>query len=115
MITSCTTTASSGFFRSFKPSRAVPVTRAQANNRCNATTLTRPVIWRADRLGRSIKLMDVSSPDKLFAADDGNFGQPHSLGGCHQMGKQLVFRVLVRTDMNFRLQIHFGGGLQVEL
>ena len=109
MITSCTTTASSGFFRSFKPSRAVPATKAQPRITCKIATLTRPVTWRADRLGRSIKLMDVGSPDELFAADDGNFRQPHPLGGGHQVGKQLVLGVFVRPDMNFRRQIHFGG------
>jgi len=87
MITSCTTTASSGFFRSFKPSRAVPATKAQPRITCRIATLTKPVTWRADRLGRSIKLMGVGSPDELFAANDGNFGQAHALGRSHQVGK----------------------------
>ena len=109
MITSWTTTASSGFFRSFKPSRAVPATRAQPKITCKIATLTKPVTWRADRLGRSIKLMDVGSPDELFAADDGDLGQPHPLGGGHEVSKQLVLGVFVGPDMNFGRQVHFGG------
>ena len=109
MSTSCTTTASSGFFRSFKPSRAVPTTKAQPRITFKMATLTRPVIKRAGCFGGLTKLMVVDSPDELFAADDGDLGQPHPLGGGHQVSEQFIFRVLVGPDMNFWRQIHFGG------
>src|ERR1051325_5888463 len=66
------------------------------------TTIAIPIMCRVGSLCRRAKSMALFL-DELLAADDADLGKAQTLSRRHDAGRNRVFRVLVRPQVNLRL------------